>query len=275
MNQKRKRGRCPVKTNQIKWLLMLAVLAVSGFAALNPLLSPSHPAQSYMTSDVLLLDPGHGGIDGGAVSLSGTCEKDINLAIALQVKSMAEADGWEVLLTRESDKGLYTGVKKDGTENAEIKNGRSIRSLKTEDLKARKELLGKINPRAAVSIHLNSFREDRSVHGSQTFYPSSSSDPNISRESRKLAECIQSKLEQGIPDGRTREAMGKSDVLILKDPPAPIVIVECGFLSNEKEAKLLQQEDYQKSLAECIYRGIMTYTGKKPRPSLFITDSRG
>lgn len=215
-------------------------------------------------ADVLLLDPGHGGIDGGAEAANGVCEKDINLAIAFAIKELAEADGWTVVMTREEDVGLYPE-----------RDRQSIRSLKTADLLERKRIIEKVMPLLAVSIHLNSFKQDTSVHGAQTFYPSGNVDEKILEESKRLAEVIQSNLIEGIADGTDREALAKRDVMLFKNPPVPIAIVECGFLSNWEEANLLAQEPYQRKLAQSIYQGILEYSGKEGVNPLKVIDTRG
>jgi len=224
------------------------------------------------SSDVLLIDAGHGGFDGGAQSASGVPEKDINLAIALQIKELAQKDGWKVIMTREEDVSL-----------AEDAKG-AIRSKKTADLTARKALIDKVSPNLTISIHLNSFTEDRSVRGAQVFYPAvpkgkelttqgdRGSSPEGSHEgnsegspeavSKKIAEGIQAQLISDLNDGKARTALAKSDVLILKNVKTPIVLVECGFLSNREEAELLQQVNYQKKLALSIYTGAMQSMGK-------------
>ncbi|NLY71432.1 MAG: hypothetical protein GX076_07130 [Clostridiales bacterium] len=219
--------------------------------------------QFVSANDILLLDPGHGGIDGGAKGVSGVCEKDINLAIAFNIKRLAEADGWTVVMTREEDKGLYPE-----------KNRQTIRSLKTADLLERKRIIEETKPLLAVSIHLNSFKQDPSVRGAQTFYPGANAEQHIIEESKLLAEKIQENLVKGIADGTDRKALKKTDALIFKNPPVPIVIVECGFLSNREEEKLLTQESYQQKLAECIYKGIMEYTGKQGSEPIQILDNR-
>ena len=126
------------------------------------------------------------------------------------------------------------------------------------------------DPLLAVSIHLNSFKEDPSVYGAQTFYPGKGETPDIPEESKQLAEAIQSCLEEQIDDGRERTSMEKNDVLLLKNPSAPTVIVECGFLSNPEEARRLQSEEYQQKLAECIYQGILEFSGRTPEPSVKV-----
>lgn len=224
-------------------------------------------------ADVLVIDPGHGGIDGGAVSAAGVSEKNINLAIALEIQKLAEQDGWKVALTRTEDRGLYTDVKNDGTEQMEIQGKRSIRSLKTEDLRKRRQIIDKMEPFLAVSIHLNSFKEDPSVHGAQTFY-SSAAEETVGERSKILAEHIQNALIAGNDDGTKRTPLGKKDVLLLKNPTVPTVIVECGFLSNQEEAQRLCSEEYQKKIASLIYDGIMEFSGKERRKPIKLIDNR-
>lgn len=183
----------------------------------------------------IVIDPGHGGIDGGAEADDGTPEKNINLSIALKLKELAAGDGWNIIMTREEDTGLYS----EGSS--------TIRSKKTEDLKKRKQIFDSSAADAAVSIHLNSFTADRSVRGAQVFYAEGS------EAGRELAECIQEQM------GNRRKAMAKSDVLILQQVRVPTVIAECGFLSNREESQLLRTEEYQNRLAKNIYSGIKNY----------------
>lgn len=250
-----------------KWTWKAALLAVAVAAAALSICLLGEELISMTNligaSDTLLIDPGHGGMDGGASSADGTTEKDINLAIALYLREMAEADGWKVVMTREVDKSL--GERKNNT----------IRSMKTKDLIVRRDMIRDVAPTAAVSIHLNSFRQDSSVRGAQSFYPAGSGEQSVLDESRRLAETIQEQLITGLADGNDREALTKRDVLMFKNPTVPMVIVECGFLSNPEEARLLKQADYQRRLAELIYEGIMLYTGKEPREPIRAIDSRG
>lgn len=216
-----------------------------------------------MNAPVIVIDPGHGGMDGGASSARGTTEKDINLKIGLYVKELAEMDGFKVVMTRDSDMGLH------GKEKG------SIRSQKTQDLLARKEIIKKTQPLLAVSIHLNSFKQDTSVKGAQTFYPLGQGEEQILQDSKLLAETIQEHLVTGIADGSNRVALGKKDMLMFKNPTTPIVLVECGFLSNAEEANLLETEDYQRKLAKHIYEGILEFSGLKPVSPPEIVDSKG
>lgn len=207
------------------------------------------PIQALFKKDPLvLLDPGHGGIDGGAESADGECEKNINLNICFKIRDILEENGVDVVMTRETDCGLYS-------------EGRSsVRSKKTEDLRARLDMSYELKPDAFVSVHLNSYREDRSVFGAQTFY-TTAGDAAVSEMSRVLAEKIQALLVSYLENGNTRAAMGKDDVLLMKEARCPTVIAECGFLSNSSEAALLQTDEYQDKIARAVADGILGYLG--------------
>lgn len=248
------------------WKLSAGALIVIVAMAVAVLVIPMEleilALQKTASEEVLLIDPGHGGIDSGAVGSGGTSEKHINLSIGLFIKEMAEIDGWKVIMTRIDDRELSPGEGKQ-----------SIRGFKTADILGRKEIIEKAKPKLAVSIHLNSFKQDRGVRGAQTFYPAIG-EAEIVKESKALAEIVQQSLVEGIDDGTNRVALSKSDVLLLKNPLVPIVIVECGFLSNPDEEVLLRREDYQREIAKHIYRGIMKYSGKEGKPPIKVIDNR-
>ena len=236
-------------------LLLLAVALVPSYSEI------AAKVERVMGTDILLIDPGHGGIDGGAESGQGVSEKAINLAISQEVKALAEAAGWQVVMTRDTDTGLY----EEGSG--------TIRSLKTQDLKARRDLIGKTNPVLAVSIHLNSFKEDPSVRGMQVFYPGSGGEESVLANSTKLAETLQEKVGAVLGNNKKRVALPKSDVFLFKEVTCPIAIIECGFLSNPEEAKLLESSQYQEKLAQGIFEGITDFSGKKPRKDIKIVDN--
>ena len=166
-------------------------------------------------------------------------------------------------MTRSDDRALDEddGVKKQ------------IRTRKTEDLRNRKKLIEEVKPSLVVSIHLNSFQEDPSVRGAQTFFPSKAETEQIVEDSRRLAEAIQKELVEGLDDGTKREALAKKDVLLLKEPKVPVVLVECGFLSNPGDVEKLKKDSYQDKLSEFIYNGIVAFFGKKPVENVFVLDS--
>ena len=197
----------------------------------------------------IVIDPGHGGFDGGAISKDGTKEKDLNLSIALKLKDVAEEYPVKVIMTRTEDCSLDSG---------EVNGG----NKKSEDLNRRKEMIDESKADLTISIHMNSYPEDASVYGAQVFYPNEEqkrTEGNMGEQSSKsYAQNIQKSLEFNIPDGRERQAMTKNDILLFKNPNSPIILVECGFLSNIDECKRLKSLEYQELLATAIWEGINT-----------------
>ncbi len=194
---------------------------------------------------VVVIDAGHGGVDGGARAADGTEEKHINLAIARKLADLAAEYQVEVVMTRDGDYGLY-------------EEGSSTK--KREDLQNRKRIMEESGAALAVSIHLNSYPQDTSVYGAQVFYSPDeqgrTSETGGEMSSREIAENVQKSLEINIPDGRERAAMKKNDVLLLQNPPCPFILVECGFLSCPEEAERLKTAEYQQLLAEAIWQGV-------------------
>lgn len=190
----------------------------------------------------ILLDPGHGGEDPGAVSdYSGLKEKDINLSIATNLKQLLEKENYKVLMTREEDKLEYSS------------ETRNIVRKRSEDLHRRKKMMDECGADIVVSIHLNKFPQTQ-YSGAQTFFPAQSP------ESQKLAGFIQSTIRETVDPSNKREALLKKEpIIILKDSKTTTVIVECGFLSNQEEEKNLQNPEYQGKLAVAIKDGILKY----------------
>ena len=197
------------------------------------------------TSDmVIVIDAGHGGRDSGKVSVDQvTYEKDINLAIAYKLKSYLEAEGITVIMTRETDDGLY--VESDSNKKA-------------ADLRRRIEVIERASPVLVVSIHQNSYHEAY-VRGAQTFYYTTS------EEGKQLAEIIQEQLCLSLDPENGRKAKANDSYYLLKKTSVPIVIVECGFLSNPEEAALLTTADYQDRVAFQIHLGVMQYLNQSKK----------
>ena len=188
-------------------------------------------------SELIMIDAGHGGNDPGKVGVDGVLEKDLNLQLAKKLKTLLEQQDMEVMLVREEDRGLYD-------ENASNK--------KVQDMKRRCELINEEQPVCVVSIHQNSYHEE-SIHGAQVFYYSTS------RESEKLAKVLQSELVRVAEPENTRQAKANDTYYLLKKTEAPVVIVECGFLSNWADCAKLQDENYQDKLVWAIHMGILKY----------------
>ncbi|TCO74974.1 N-acetylmuramoyl-L-alanine amidase CwlD [Marinisporobacter balticus] len=226
-----------------KWLycvIFFMIFAVVGIFCVHKVLEVS----KLKTLDkVIIIDAGHGGIDGGTVGENGSIESHVNLEIALKLRELLEQEGAIVLLTREDNVGLYSDT---GT----------IRNKKNEDLKNRKKLREESNGDIFISIHMNSFQETK-YYGAQTFYPKNSD------ESKRLAERIQEELIRVLDNDNKRVAKEKSDIYLLKTCSIPTVLVECGFLSNPMEEKLFQDPKYQEKVAWSMYIGILRYFQEK------------
>lgn len=191
------------------------------------------------SKETVVIDPGHGGFDPGKVGVANSLEKDINLAIAKQVKTELEANGYTVHMTREEDVALCQGNES---------------SKKLTDMKNRVAMIEEKAPRLTVSIHQNSF--SAGTKGAQVFYYSHS------REGKELAGVIQNSIRDAVGDDNHRVEKANDSYYMLRKVTCPLVIVECGFLSNPEEEALLQDEAYQKKMAHGICEGIENFLYK-------------
>lgn len=214
--------------------LILVMLTLAG------LVMVSKKLEKYVNSDkvekkeyTVVLDAGHGSSDSGKVGINGVLEKDINLSISKKTKKYLEKKGIRVVMTRDKDESLVEG-----------ENG----NRKVQDMKARVKRINDTKPDLAVSIHQNSYHEE-SIHGAQVFYY------EHSESGEKDARILQEALLAVDPDN-TRQVKANTTYYLLKRTEVPILIVECGFLSNQEEAEKLASEDYQKEIAKAIANGI-------------------
>lgn len=218
--------------------LALSVLLVAkqaaGYAAGR---SVSASGESGKPRLCVVIDAGHGGNDPGKVGINDALEKDVNLQIALLVRQFLEADDVEVIMTREEDAGLY---------DADASN------KKVQDMKRRIALIEESDAALVVSIHQNSYQEEY-VHGAQVFFYTGSD------RSQKLAEKIQGRLVEDLDPDNHRQVKANDSYYLLKKTGKPIVIVECGFLSNRVEAEKLVSPWYQEKVAWAIHLGIIQY----------------
>lgn len=228
----------------IKHIIFGVVSFTLMFAAIFEIESASEETMKHMpvTNKVIILDAGHGGIDPGKLSNDKLIqEKDVNLSITLKLRELLESSGAVVVLTREDDSSLYV---EDGTK--------TIRQKYNENLKNRKKIIQESKANMFVSIHSNAFTESK-YYGAQTFYPKGKED------SYQLSKTIQNELKRVVDNTNNREIKATDDIYVLKDNDIPSVLIECGFLSNDKEAKLLNDEAYQERIAWAIYVGIQKY----------------
>ena len=214
--------------------LILVMLTLAG------LVMVSKKLEKYVNSDrvekkeyTVVLDAGHGSSDSGKVGINGVLEKDINLSISKKTKKYLEKKGIRVVMTRDKDESL-----------AEGENG----NRKVQDMKARVKRINDTKPDLAVSIHQNSYHEE-SIHGAQVFYY------EHSESGEKDARILQEALI-AVDTDNTRQVKANTTYYLLKRTEVPILIVECGFLSNQEEAEKLASEDYQKEIAKAIANGI-------------------
>lgn len=201
----------------------------------------SAPSSGTVSADekiTVVIDPGHGGRDGGAVADDGTLEKDLNLAVALKLKSILESAYIHVVMTRETDIELASP---DSPHK------------KADDLKARLQLAQDQKNAIFVSIHMNQFPIEK-YRGLQVYYSENHA------ESLTLAQAIQNTTQSALQNTEDRKVKPAGDsIYLMSHLEIPAVLVECGFLSNKEERELLKNEVYQKKLALCLSAAILEY----------------
>ncbi|SFT28951.1 N-acetylmuramoyl-L-alanine amidase [Paenibacillus sp. BC26] len=194
-----------------------------------------------LSGKVIAIDAGHGGVDGGAVSKQGMVEKDLNLAIALQLRDYLQQAGAIVVMTREGDYDLA----EEGTSK--------ISKRKTQDLVNRAKFVKDKNATMLLSIHMNSIPSPR-WSGAQTFFY-----PNLP-ENAVLASLIQDEIRRNLANTERVAATVNSVYLLKAMDEVPSALVEVGFLSNPGEAARLADAEYQKKVAASIYQGVLRFT---------------
>lgn len=221
-------------------LLLLIVFFVSREAGIMSSQATAG-AEKEEKKPVVVIDAGHGGNDPGKVGVNKSLEKDINLKIAKKLKVYLENADVEAVLTREDDRGLYK---------------ESDSRKKSSDMKNRVKAIEKAEPDLVVSIHQNSYHQE-DVSGGQVFYYGKS------QKGKKLAQIVQKRFDYVLGEKNTRAAKANDSYYLLLHVKEPIIIVECGFLSNWEEAEKLKSEDYQNRLAWTIHMGILEYLNSK------------
>lgn len=221
-------------------LILFTVVACAFIAAFGMCINAlSVPVFAVTRPMCVVLDAGHGGIDGGVVGReTGVKESNVNLAVTMKLKTVLERAGFDVVLTRKTEAGLY---------------GAATKGFKRRDMSKRKEIIEEAKPIVMISVHQN-FYPTRTSRGGQVFYRSGN------ESGQKLAEGIQKQFndlygEQGV---RQRTA-ATGDYYMLKCTDYTSVIAECGFLSNSKDEALLVTEAFQESIAQAIYAGLADY----------------
>lgn len=229
-----------INKKRILFIIMLILISTFTYSINTKKENTISTSSLPVSNKVIILDAGHGKPDEGASGSTGTTEESINLAITKKVQKLLEQSGSIVLLTRSDENGIY-----NQDEN-------SLRNKKVSDIKNRVKIGNESSADIFVSIHLNKIEQSQ-YYGWQTFFKQNN------EQSKKLAQNIQQSLNESIQKENKRESLKISGKYIIDHVEIPISIVECGFLSNPEEEKLLQQDKYQSRLAWGIYIGIMNY----------------
>lgn len=221
----------------IPYCIMAVIFAGIVFVSVNK----SAAVSVEKEAPLIIIDPGHGGVDGGAVAADGTQEQYINLDIALKLNDLLADAGYRTLLTRENDDSIHDP------------DAKTVREKKVSDIHNRLKMI-ESNPGCIfVSIHQNYFTQSQ-YNGAQVFYS-----PN-NAESSSLAECIQRSIVSLIqPENKRVIKESGSSIYVLYHSVEPSVLVECGFLSNPEETAKLNDESYRAKMADAICKGIINY----------------
>jgi len=174
------------------------------------------------------------------VGISGELEKDINLAIALNLRDILEFSGFTVIMTRDTDISIHD----DGIEG--------LRRQKLSDMENRKKIILEYPDSIFISIHQNQFTEPQ-YFGAQMFYST------VNRDNFRFAQIMQDVFHQLDPDNDRQAKLIDGELYLFKNTPQPALLIECGFLSNEKDASRLGNSDFQKQVAFTIYRGLIEF----------------
>lgn len=228
-------------TNLKEYVLLLTavVLLVCSIALIDSRIESVLSSNVHSSGDTytVVIDAGHGGFDSGKVGIDGTLEKDINLKIAKKLEKLLKAEDIEVIMTRTGDTGLY----EEASSNK-----------KRQDMTNRTSLMNEAEADCIISIHQNSYPEE-SISGAQVFYYTGSD------AGKTLAALIQQELVSDIDPSNHRVEKANDSYYLLKNASAPIVIVECGFLSNGEESRKLVDDTYQQKLAWAIHMGVLQF----------------
>ena len=191
------------------------------------------------SDNIIVLDAGHGGEDGGAVSSSGVVESDINLQFTKKLKDILSLNGYKIVMTREDNSDL-------ADKSIDTVSGR-----KKSDMHRRLDIYNSHIQNVAISIHQNIFPAS-SCKGTQVFYATQTQSGKVLADN--ITDTVKKYLQ---PDNQRLSKPTNGSIFLLDNAKIPAVIVECGFLSNSEELKQLCDQDYQKKLSYCVFLGLL------------------
>lgn len=216
-------------------VLVAFLLAVIGGSKVVTVMAENAPVENRTC---VIIDAGHGGEDGGAISCTGVFESRINLEIALRLEDILHLLGYDTLMIRTTDRSVYT-------------QGDTIAAKKVSDLKERVRIINTAENALLVSIHQNYF-SDSQYSGAQVFY-------NTNSSSCELASKMQTALVQNLNPGSNRKIKKAEGIYLMEHVDCTAVLIECGFLSNPVEEAKLRSENYQKALCSVIAATLSKY----------------
>lgn len=221
------------KKRLLAFSVLLMIFAILSFGYYGVVVKSS----GNFNGVTIVLDAGHGGKDGGSIGVNGTIEKEINLDYVLLLKDKLVKSGYKVVLTRKNDDGLYSAFAKN---------------KKVSDMNERMKIIKQANPNLVVSIHMNSF-SDHGVKGANTYHKIDDTASTI------CGDYIQGALNDcGVASNRLSK---DGDFFMLNCSYYSSILIECGFLSNAEEEKLLNTNEHKEKIINAIYNGILLYFG--------------
>lgn len=229
------------------WTVLILICLLLFRCCCNNMINDCEGDYLLYKSPTIVIDPGHGGFDGGAEGLNNTVEKDINLSISLKLRDMLNFIGFE------------TAIVRDGDYSIEDDCSKSIAIRKTSDLHNRLKLCENFDNPILISIHQNKFQQS-SCSGTQVFYGKRNS------KSKNLAEKLQLNFKNDINPQNHREAKkGDKNLFLLYNVKCPAVLIECGFISNPSEAELLIDGDYQSKICFIITKSLLDFVNENDK----------
>lgn len=220
---------------------LLVVIVFLGIAHMgSETVTTVNQQRSVEREHCIVIDAGHGGIDGGATSCTGMLESNINLEIALRLEDMFHLLGYDTVMIRRTDESIYT-------------QGNTIAAQKVSDLKERVRIANETPGAILVSIHQNTYSDSR-YSGAQVFYANE-------EQSRKLAQSLQQNFITTLNPGSQRKSKQAKGVYLMENIACPGILIECGFLTNPEEEAMLRSEAYQQKVCGVIAATVSSHLG--------------
>lgn len=222
----------------VPYYLLVVILSIAVAKGGSDAITAISDRQPVEREHCIVIDAGHGGIDGGATSCTGVLESHINLEIALRLNDLMHLLGYDTVMIRTTDTSIHIG-------------GNSIAAQKLSDLRERVRIVSETEGAVLISIHQNTYHDSR-FSGAQVFY-------SANEEGKKLASLLQDSLISSLNPGSNRKTKKAEGIYLMQHTTCPAVLVECGFLTNPQEEANLRSPDYQIKLCAVLSAGISNF----------------